>query len=871
MNYRDKRPRMIMHGHADGELWGLATHPTQPIFITASDDKSIRTWNMKTCDLIEMAVLESAARSAAFSADGEEVAIGLKGGKFLIVSTKDLTIMSEIHHKPRKETIHELKYSPNNKYLAVGSNDGFVDIYDANDSYRRIGECKGATSHVTHIDFDESSKYIQVNTGARERFIFEVPSGVLVTDEETSARIVWVSWTSVLGPEVDGIWGKYTEADDINACQGARGVVVTGDDFGKVKLFRFPCTKRGTKFREYTGHSHHVTNVRFSADETRIITTGGEDNSIFQWRFFESGLDGSDSTLPISAANEHFDEESDSDNSDVDEVDSDIERETVSEYERSEAKEKEAAVLKSRQASSDIGAPSSRSAAPTTGVSIEYVHGYRGYDCRNNLFFTNEGQIVYHVAAVGILMDLESRTQQHYTGHTDDILCLAMHPSGSIVATGQIGRVPVIHVWDTTTRKTLSILKNGHERGVCAVDFSRDGRRLASVGVDNEHCIAVWDWSKGTLLATARGHKDKVFVIGWSLSQPDSLVTGGVRHIKFWKIAGSGFTSKRGIFGKKGKSDSMLCIAFTEDGDTLSGACNGQAYRWRGNTLISTVKCHTGPLYSIFAISNLYLTGGKDGSIAMWDSAFEACIKRYDINPSTVAAQSPPLSREVPAIRAVAAKHNEAGSVEVGTIIAGTTSGDIFEVNIEGIVTVHSQGHGEGEVWGLAAHPTSNVFVSGGDDGTIRIWDTTTHQMLNFHKTGTKDKKQGIRAIAISPTGKVIACGTKDGRVMVYQHGLQITELMTWNHRKEEISDLKFSPDGKYLAVGSHDQVVDIYDVNAKKRVGVCKGASSYITHVDWDERGKLLMVNSGAKEILFYEAPRGKRQPINNEVMQVR
>ena len=48
----------------------------------------------------------------------------------------------------------------------------------------------------------------------------------------------------------------------------------------------------GAKYRKYTGHSAHVTNVRFSGDKRRVISTGGADHGVFQWRFLPDGVEG---------------------------------------------------------------------------------------------------------------------------------------------------------------------------------------------------------------------------------------------------------------------------------------------------------------------------------------------------------------------------------------------------------------------------------------------------------------------------------------------------------------------------------------------------------------------------------------------------
>ena len=132
---------------------------------------------------------------------------------------------------------------------------------------------------------------------------------------------------------------------------------------------------------------------------------------------------------------------------------------------------------------------------------LEFVHGYRAHDTRDNLFYTARGEVVYHTAALGIVYNRESNTQRFLadnptvdgiTGHTDDILCCARHPTGSIFATGEVGRNPKLIVWSSDDpRRPLAILQGFLKKAIVSATFSRDGTLLCAVGADANHSLAV--------------------------------------------------------------------------------------------------------------------------------------------------------------------------------------------------------------------------------------------------------------------------------------------------------------------------------------------------------------------------------------------
>ena len=56
-------------------------------------------------------------------------------------------------------------------------------------------------------------------------------------------------------------------------------------------------------------------------------------------------------------------------------------------------------------------------------------------DLANSLSVTPHGDVVYYLAALGVVYNRDTHQQRFFTGHDDDIRCIAQHPDGVTFAT----------------------------------------------------------------------------------------------------------------------------------------------------------------------------------------------------------------------------------------------------------------------------------------------------------------------------------------------------------------------------------------------------------------------------------------------------
>ena len=311
-------------------------HPTQPRYVTVGEDRTLRVWSLKEKKMLRVARIPSKGRSAAWHPKGDHVAVGTYAGQVVVVDIVNGTTVTVVTPTDTRSPVTAVRYSPCGKFLGVAGQDGrfrVLGVYAggqdgrgyaqldatepvANPAAAELGNKASpddaGTEAMTHVDWSEDSKHVQINTAGGGLKFFTLKDMDLPVDarDPLIRDAEWATWSLPYGWATQGAWPAEASPGDLNAvARSNRGdweegecVLASADDYGMVRLSKYPANVGLSDHKEYGGHSSHVTNCAFSANDKWLVTTGGGDRCVLVWRHSEGGGGGSD-------ANDAVDEE----------------------------------------------------------------------------------------------------------------------------------------------------------------------------------------------------------------------------------------------------------------------------------------------------------------------------------------------------------------------------------------------------------------------------------------------------------------------------------------------------------------------------------------------------------------------------------
>jgi microtubule-associated protein-like 6 len=873
---RNAHNTSVMVGHYHVKVGGLCTHPTNSkIFCSVGSDKSVRVFDASRRKQIKVALLDTMAKCCAYSPDGELIYVGLgsgeigkeerKEGAHVVLKEDDLTIIHEA--RDSKSQISDIKISPNGETMALSSLDGAIYVYNTRD-YAAKSKCRGHSGRVTHIDFSNDSQFLKSNCTGGDLLFWDADKG----DQQAPKLMRDIEWetnTCVYSYNTQGIWGPYGDGVEIlsTTTSNAGDLVASLDTCGRLRIHCNPCISDFPNCVTCYAHSANAQCIRFAVDDGLILSTGGTDGCIFQWRV----------SLPEVQDKEEMKRD---DTVDRDQIAGEVRFEgkiidrspncenvlngrTIAQCLLEEGVVEANEMLPwQRTIVSPSSFPVENLSEPPDSLELDFISGFSCDRSRDALRYSRNSEIAFFSASIAVIMNQGTHSQRFYTEHFSSITSMAIHPTLNIIATGQQGEVPSIRVWDSKTLKTIAVLEGFHRRTINHLAFSPDGDILATVGGDRFHSIALYNWRFQHIVSFSSGFSSKSFFLGYN--KPGSgLIQCGKDVIRFWEIDGLNMRYQDALFTSRSRLQEFLCATWIGS-NAVVGTANGNLYRFVGRSLDGMVQAHASCVNSLSSSNDGICSGGGDGFVKLWNRSLE-CNLVIDVRG---------LGSMIANVKCVDWDSDH------GIILIGTACCEIYEVSAFDGESVHKiplmQGHSGNELWGLSVHPLKNQYCTVGDDALLRIWSTNTHNAI-----ASLQLEMAARSCAYSPDGRKIAIGfgspirlshkQYDGKwIVLDSEDLQVTHEARDSNKW--ITDMKYSPNGSMLAIGCFDNKIYVYGVNDGYSLSCIIGQhNAYITHIDFSEDSAWLQSNCAGFELCFFESDTGMYIPAASRLRDVR
>jgi WD40 repeat protein len=369
-----------------------------------------------------------------------------------------------------------------------------------------------------------------------------------------------------------------------------------------------------------------------------------------------------------------------------------------------------------------------------------------------------------------------AETKMLLNGHAECVTAMAFSPDGQVLACAD----SEFHIWlwDHAHCFATQTLE-GHAGEVSSLAFSPDGRRLLSGGQDRR--LILWDVAKAQNLSP---RADATSEIGRVALSPDSqsiAYVNGSTALRIWDAL-----SGEVAFEVKHSSE-LFAVTFSPDGQWLAtGDLRGQIQLWspKEKRLLRTLDMHRHGVTSL-AFSHdsrqLASAGGTDGYVYLWSlNTFEPVllipIATENCTVETVAFVPGTTQVVAAGVEWLTTRSSEgvvclwdyAQPAKLATLSVGTNR---LAVHPDGRQLATATLHDSACLWDLPTRTLSaelighsalvtalaydrkgQLLATGGDDGTMRLWDTETGDGL-----GSTELDSPIRDLAFSTDGRWIA------------------------------------------------------------------------------------------------------------------
>jgi WD40 repeat protein len=468
-------------------------------------------------------------------------------------------------------------------------------------------------------------------------------------------------------------------------------------------------------------------------------------------------------------------------------------------------------------------------------------------------------------------------------------------PNGQFVAAWNASEV---RLWNSASGEEVLKLKKFKGR-LRAVAFSPDGKLVAAAvtrlarkhdQIEIHSEVRLWEVANGTARQVIPLRTESVSSLAFA-SNGHQLLVGGLqgredRNFPSMELididggsAGSIVSRDEGVASSIEMSPDGELMAF-QTGATTVRVLDTQGWRIRytfdagsetGHSDGAAIRRYLVTVKSVPAVA--FLTDGntvagevEGGGIKLWDARTGEVKKALaqDAQTGSIADVSADgkivadLGDDALRIWNIATgEHTEIPSEKSAVAVALSGDGTTLAVASADEVAIFNDGRPAAKIKSNAAFLSlsgdGKLLATASAGGEIQVWKTADGA-LQKHLPGVA----GVSALRLSPQNQVLAVGTKDGRVTLWdlQSGAQSFEA---KKHSAMVNAIGFSADGKLMATGGDDRSAIIWEVTSGKARRTLKGHDFTVTSLAFSPGDNLLAVGSGNASVVLWDVVTGK------------